>query len=74
MMNAVVTLTSDCSSDTLGRAVPGVLRVVEQGDAELTSTLAGDYAVSVIFEQEDKDARFAAELGRRAWRRRVENE
>lgn len=73
-MNAVVTVPRDWTSDTHGSGYTGVLRVVGERTDEPTSTLAGDYAVSVIPEEEEDDARFAAELGRRAWRHRAQSE
>ena len=73
-MNTVVTIAPDWMTDTLGSGDASVPRVLDKEEQERTSTLAGACAVPVIFEESDEDARFAAELGRRAWRRRAENE
>lgn len=77
-MTTIVHTSGSALSDSAGSrytCFPGrFVGLTDEDETSTTSTLGGECFAPVLVDQSDDVARFAAELGRRAWRRRQQEE
>lgn len=81
-MNSPVSTMPPAAPDTNGKEPErtldthggefGLYHLIREHNPDTTSTLSGAYAGPIIVDDVDEDARFAAELGRRARRQQIE--
>lgn len=77
-MTTIVHTSDSTLTDSAGSSftcLPGrFVGLTDEHETSTTSTLGGECFAPVLVDQSDEVARFAAELGRRAWRRRQQEE